>query len=64
MTLGNRYRCTIFIDNDPIYSDWGRDMISLSTEEPCKNYYILLSLLYLHVICIIKTIILPAPQFS
>ena len=30
MTLKNRYTYTIFIDNGLIYSEWGREILSLS----------------------------------
>ena len=30
MTLGKRNAYAIFLDNDPMYSEWGREMFSLS----------------------------------
>ena len=36
MTPGDRYTYTILIDNGFIYSEWGREIISLSIGRPSK----------------------------
>ena len=38
MTLGNRYTYTIVIDNGLIYSEWGREIVSLSMGGLANNY--------------------------